>query len=130
MADGTEGAGDGRVELWVSGAWSDQTVTYHVTRTGGTATFGTDYTQDPSGSTIIANVPAYTIGVIDVLVIDDQIYEGTETVQYRLDWATVDGYAAQVWEPNATVNVYDDDQQVSMGVQDSFAKEGVYPGGR
>lgn len=75
--------------------------------TGGSATFGTDYTVLGSGSVTFQN------GVSDVQLsvraVQDTLVEGTETVMLTLSGG-----------PSASINLYDDDGGPLVAVNDSF----------
>jgi ELWxxDGT repeat protein len=87
--------------------------------TGGTATVGSDYTLTPSGS---ITIPAGSLsGSISVNIIDDDLYEGDETLTLTLSGPVNAGLDATTTH---TITIHDNDPVPTLAISDVSTIEG------
>ncbi|RFM31701.1 beta strand repeat-containing protein, partial [Chitinophaga silvisoli] len=108
-ADAAEPATPGLFKVSLpGGVTATEAITVNYTVTGGTATAGTDYTA-LSGTVLI---PAGDNNVnIPIVVVDDKIIEGDETVILTLNGASAPTLGAFTANTAATVNIADDENR-------------------
>ncbi|MBC7947826.1 MAG: HYR domain-containing protein [Chitinophagaceae bacterium] len=87
------------------------TVTYTLTDVPGGATLGVDYTNPQAGTIVIPE--GSTTGVVDIDVIDDGLFEGTETISITLNSAS-NGFA--IGTGSASLNLLDNDSPPTVSV--------------
>ena len=93
----------------------DKTVTVSVG--GGTATSATDYGAVENFDITIAAGDASKDGTFDLTPTDDDLHEGSETID-------VTGTSSSITVTKATISLTDDDGQPSFAVADASAAEG------
>lgn len=104
-SDATEPATDGGFSISLpTGITLSEDITVNYT-VAGTATAGTDYEVLSGTTSILAGQNSVTIPVV---VIDDKIIEGTETVVARLTGATSANFSLSA-TGSATINIIDDE---------------------
>jgi hypothetical protein len=98
---------------------SDGQVTVDYTTSNGTAVAGSDYTTASGTLTFADGVTSQTF---DVPVIDDSLFEGTETVTLTLSNA---GGGAGIGSPNpATLNIVDNETEPTVSINNVTVTEG------
>lgn len=117
------GATNGRIVLRM-----DRTVPVEIPIsyvTGGTATQGVDYELRHNGQTLSSqvNFPANTSEVIlDVIAIDDTLYDPTETINLSLNNAIY--YAIEAGAGTATLTIADNEPTLSLSASSATITEG------
>ena len=116
------GEGAGETEITVTATVNGSTryvdaKTVTVSVGGGTATSATDYGAVENFDIIIAAGEASKSGTFDLAPTDDDLHEGSETID-------VTGTSGSITVTKATISLTDDDGQPSFAVADANAAEG------
>ena len=122
VSPATVGEGAGETEVTVTATVNGTTryvdaKTVVVSVGGGTATSGTDYDAVSNFDIIIAAGDASKTGTFDLTPTQDDLHEGSETIN-------VSGTSDSLTITPATVTINDDDGQPSFAVADASANEG------
>ena len=122
VSPATVGEGDGENEITVTATVNGSTryvdaKTVTVSVGGGTAISGTDYDAVSNFDITIAAGDASKAGTFDLTPNDDDLHEGSETID-------VTGTSGSLTITKATITITDDDTQPSFAVADASAAEG------
>ena len=122
VSPATVGEGAGETEITVTATVNGSTryvdaKTVTVSVGGGTATSDTDYDAVANFDIIIAAGDASKAGTFDLTPTQDDLHEGSETIN-------LDGTVTGVTVTDATLTLTDDDGQPSFAVADASADEG------
>ena len=122
VSPATVGEGAGETEITVTATVNGTTryvdaKTVTVSVGGGTATSDTDYDAVANFDIIIAAGDASKAGTFDLTPTQDDLHEGSETIN-------LDGTVTGVTVTDATLTLTDDDGQPSFAVADASADEG------
>ena len=122
VSPATVGEGDGETEITVTATVNGSTryvdaKTVTVSVGGGTATSDTDYDAVANFDIVIAAGDASKDGTFDLTPTQDDLHEGSETIN-------LDGTVTGVTVTDASLTLTDDDGQPSFAVADASASEG------
>ena len=122
VSPATVGEGDGETEITVTATVNGSTryvdaKTVTVSVGGGTATSDTDYDAVANFDIVIAAGDASRAGTFDLTPTQDDLHEGSETIN-------LDGTVTGVTVTDASLTLTDDDGQPSFAVADASASEG------
>ena len=122
VSPATVGEGDGETEITVTATVNGSTryvdaKTVTVSVGGGTATSDTDYDAVANFDITIAAGDASEDGTFDLTPTQDDLHEGSETIN-------LDGTVTGVTVTDASLTLTDDDGQPSFAVADASANEG------
>ena len=122
VSPATVGEGDGETEITVTATVNGTTryvdaKTVTVSVGGGTATSDTDYDAVANFDITIAAGAASHTGTFDLTPTDDDLHEGSETID-------VTGVSGTLTITKASITLEDDDVQPSFAVADANASEG------
>ena len=122
VSPATVGEGAGETEITVTATVNGSTryvdaKTVTVSVGGGTATSATDYGAVENFDIIIAAGEASKSGTFDLTPTDDDLHEGSETID-------VTGTSGSITITKATISLTDNDGQPSFAVADASAAEG------
>ena len=113
-----EDAGVAGVQVCI-GAAAAQNVTVSLATSNGTALSGSDYTTT---NTVVTIPAGQTCTVVNIPIVNDNVYEGTETFNVTL---TSPSSNATIADPTGTVTILDNETIPTLSINDITVNENV-----